>query len=66
MLQKDTKTLSLRQTIRQLPLGKSIAFPITRFTTIRVTCQSVSMQYNLKFKTKTDKVAKTISVLRIR
>lgn len=62
---KENKT-PLRSVIRDLSMGKSIDFPIDRLQSVKTTCTDLGLIYERKFKTKTNRVKKTISVTRIK
>lgn len=62
---KENKT-PLRSVIRDLSMGESIDFPIDRLQSVKTTCTDLGLIYERKFKTKTNRVKKTISVTRIK
>lgn len=63
---KERNKTPLRSVIRDLPEGESIDFPIDRLQSVKTTCTDLGLIYERKFKTKTNRVKKTISVTRIK
>lgn len=65
-MEKERNKTPLRAVIRDLSKGESIDFPISRLQTVKTTCSDLGLIYERKFKTKTNRVKKTISVTRIK
>lgn len=63
---KERNKTPLRSVIRDLSMGESIDFPIDRLQSVKTTCTDLGLIYERKFKTKTNRVKKTISVTRIK
>lgn len=63
---KERNKTPLRSVIRDLSEGESIDFPIGRLQSVKTTCTDLGLIYERKFKTKTNRVMKTISVTRIK
>ena len=63
---KERNKTPLRSVIRDLFEGESIDFPIDRLQSVKTTCTDLGLIYERKFKTKTNRVKKTISVTRIK
>lgn len=63
---KERNKTPLRSVIRDLSEGESIDFPIDRLQSVKTTCTDLGLIYERKFKTKTNRVTKTISVTRIK
>ena len=63
---KERNKTPLRSVIRDLSEGESIDFPIDRLQSVKTTCTDLGLIYERKFKTKTNRVKKTISVTRIK
>lgn len=63
---KERNKTPLRAVIRDLSEGESIDFPICRLQSVKTTCSDLGLIYERKFKTKTNRVKKTISVTRIK
>lgn len=63
---KERNKTPLRSVIRDLAEGESIDFPIDRLQSVKTTCTDLGLIYERKFKTKTNRVKKTISVTRIK
>ena len=63
---KERNKTPLRAVIRDLSEGESIDFPIDRLQSVKTTCTALGLIYERKFKTKTNRVKKTISVTRIK
>lgn len=63
---KERNKTPLRSVIRDLSIGESIDFPIDRLQSVKTTCTDLGLIYERKFKTKTNRVKKTISVTRIK
>lgn len=63
---KEKNKTPLRSVIRDLSEGESTDFPIDRLQSVKTTCTDLGLIYERKFKTKTNRVMKTISVTRIK
>lgn len=63
---KERNKTPLRSVIRDLSEGESTDFPIDRLQSVKTTCTDLGLIYERKFKTKTNRVMKTISVTRIK
>lgn len=63
---KERNKTPLRSVIRDLSEGESTDFPIDRLQSVKTTCTDLGLIYERKFKTKTNRVKKTISVTRIK
>lgn len=55
----------IRPTLVGLEVGGTISFPISRLKSVRTQASELGAIYERQFKTKTDRVAKTIEVTRI-
>lgn len=49
----------------ELKVGETISFPISRLKSVRTQASELGAIYERQFKTKTDRVAKTIEVTRV-
>jgi len=58
-------TLKIRPALVGLEVGGTISFPISRLKSVRTQASELGAIYERQFKTKTDRVAKTIEVTRI-
>lgn len=54
----------IRPTLRNLPVGETVTFPIIRMQSVKSTAAQLAIVTDAVYKTCTDKVAKTISVTR--
>lgn len=58
-------TLKIRPALVELKVGETISFPISRLKSVRTQASELGAIYERQFKTKTDRVAKTIEVTRV-
>ncbi len=58
-------TLKIRPALVELKVGETISFPISRLKSVRTQASELGAIYERQFKTKTDRVAKTIEVMRV-
>jgi len=58
-------TQKIRPALVELQVGETISFPISRLKSVRTQASELGAIYERQFKTKTDRVAKTIEVSRI-
>ncbi len=58
-------TLKIRPALVELKVGETISFPISRLKSVRTQASELGAIYERQFKTKTDRVAKTIKVTRV-
>lgn len=57
--------LKIRPALVELKVGETISFPISRLKSVRTQASELGAIYERQFKTKTDRVAKTIEVTRV-
>lgn len=57
--------LKIRPALVELKVGETISFPISRLKSVRTQVSELGAIYERQFKTKTDRVAKTIEVTRV-
>lgn len=58
-------TQKIRPVLIELEVGGTISFPISRLKSVRTQASELGAIYERQFKTRTDRVAKTIEVTRI-
>lgn len=58
-------TQKIRPALIELEVGGTISFPISRLKSVRTQASELGAIYERQFKTRTDRVAKTIEVTRI-
>ena len=51
--------------LRDLLVGETVAYPISRMSSIRAMCSNFGLQWNKKFRTKVDREMGTIVVTRL-
>jgi hypothetical protein len=51
--------------LREMKIGDSVIFPVSRMSYIRSACTSFGMQWDKKFSTRTDRQLKSIKVTRV-
>jgi hypothetical protein len=54
----------IRPMLRNLAVGESVAFPLAKMKSVRTQATELSIIENLKFKTRTDRNTKQITVWR--
>jgi len=57
--------LKIRPALVELKVGETISFPISRLKSVRTQASELGAIYEGQFRTKTDRVAKTIEVTRV-
>lgn len=57
---------SVRGQLHELAIGEKVSFPADKTSYVRSSCTNFAFEWNRKFTTATDKVARIITVTRIR
>ena len=55
----------IRPTLFEMAVGATATFPISRLKSVRTQASELGIMFNRQYKTKTDRVARTIEVTRI-
>lgn len=63
-MERSTKNVPITRTLTRLQPGQDVKFPIHRTLTIRTTISNISLKSAMKFKTRTDRQAGTVTVIR--
>lgn len=63
-MERSTKNVPITRTLTRLQPGQDVKFPIRRTLTIRTTISNISLKSAMKFKTRTDRQAGTVTVIR--
>lgn len=66
MTNKQDDKKPLRPVLRTMGVGEKKAYPLHRASAVYSVIYSVSVQYDRKFTTRTDRQAKTITITRIK
>ena len=61
----ENPTQKIRPTLYGMAVGDIVKFPITRLKSVRPQASELSIKYERKYTTRTDRVEKTIVVKRI-
>lgn len=59
-------TESMSSVVRSLQVGEYVVYPLSRLATVRSTCSLVTLSQDKKFRTKSNKETRTVSVLRLK
>lgn len=66
MTNREDKKPPLRPVLRTMEVGQAVVFPLERASAVYSVIYSVSVQYDRKFTTRTDREARTLAVTRIK
>lgn len=61
----DSDDVKIRPTLVGLKVGETYTFPISRLKTVRTQASELGAIYSRRFTTKTDRIARTITVKRL-
>ena len=61
-MEEKTMYTPIMAKLRKLEKGKTASFSLDRVMSVRASCNVLSLQSGLRFKTKTDREARTITV----
>ena len=61
-MEEKTMYAPIMATLRKLEIGKTASFSLDRVMSVRASCNILSLQSGLRFKTKTDRETRTITV----
>lgn len=61
-MEEKTMNAPIMAVLRKLEKGKTASFGLDRVMSVRASCNILSLQNGLRFKTKTDRETRTITV----
>lgn len=61
-MEEKTMYTPIMATLRKLEKGKTASFSLDRVMSVRSVCSLLSLQNGLKFKTKSDRETRTVTV----
>lgn len=61
-MEEKTMYAPIMATLRKLEKGKTTSFSLDRVMSVRSVCSLLSLQNGLKFKTKSDRETRTVTV----
>lgn len=63
--EKMEKNVSLRQTLKEMEVGESAEFPISKVSTMRAIASTMGLELERKYSSRCDKERRIITVTRI-
>jgi hypothetical protein len=61
-MEEKSMNKPIMQTLKELEKGKTASFSLDRVLSVRSVCSLLSLQNGLKFKTKSDRETRTVTV----